>query len=136
MTLSLLFLIVSGFSYFFSTHQLGSIEEPYSCHISTFSRLGSCIGLKFLHFSSKTLYFPGKVLGGLKLSNLEVLDLSTCNNNMSTVAGRQITKLERRWFQCCFMGLKSWVRKKAFNRERPSRFRLGVSVHLKQQRHI
>ncbi|WZZ24595.1 hypothetical protein YC2023_007996 [Brassica napus] len=86
---------------------LGSIEEPYSCHISTFSRLGSCIGLKFLHFSSKTLYFPGKVLGGLKLSYLEVLDLSTRNNNMSTVASHQITKLERRWFQCCFMGLKS-----------------------------
>ncbi|NP_001303105.1 protein BRASSINOSTEROID INSENSITIVE 1 precursor [Brassica napus] len=62
---------------------MNSISGP----VSTLSSFGSCIGLQHLNVSSNTLDFPGKVSGGLKLSSLEVLDLSSNSLSGANVVG-------------------------------------------------
>ncbi|CDY41977.1 BnaA01g05490D [Brassica napus] len=60
-----------------------SISGP----VTTLSSLGSCIGLKYLNVSSNTLDFPAKISGGMKLSSLEVLDLSANSLSGDNVVG-------------------------------------------------
>lgn len=70
--------ITSGFKCSASLTSLDLSTNSISGPVTTLSSLGSCLGLKSLNVSSNSLDFPGKVSGGLKLSNsLEVLDLST-----------------------------------------------------------
>ncbi|RID77135.1 hypothetical protein BRARA_A00065 [Brassica rapa] len=62
-------------------------QNSISGPVTTLSSLGSCTGLKYLNVSSNTLDFPAKISGGMKLSSLEVLDLSANSLSGDNVVG-------------------------------------------------